>query len=69
MADEPTTGQTVQSPPAHMPETQPMEVVRPAPTSASRRVRAGPAMTVVSAASHPLGILAAIASGAQRNGN
>ena len=41
MADEPTTGQTVQSPPpAHMPETQPMEVVRPAPTSASRRVRA-----------------------------
>ena len=39
MVDEPAVGQSVQTPP-QMPETQPMEMVKPAPTSASRRVRA-----------------------------
>ena len=45
MADDPGTGQAVQSPPgAQMPETQPLEIpateTSKAPTSASRRVRA-----------------------------
>ncbi len=40
MADDPGTGQAVESPPdAHMPETQPLEIPK-ASTSASRRVRA-----------------------------
>src|SRR3977135_1412134 len=40
MADDPGTGQAVESPPpAHMPETQPLEISKTS-TSASRRVRA-----------------------------
>jgi len=40
MADDPGTGQAVESPPtAHMPETQPLEIPKTS-TSASRRVRA-----------------------------
>src|SRR6476661_1100542 len=56
MADDPGTGQAVQSPPVtEMAETQPLEIPK-APTSASRRVRARLArrMTAQRSAVHPV---------------